>query len=299
MIKNRRKKMKNNLLRFIVILLLLLTAASAGAESSVWVLKSPKATIYFAGSCHVLRASDYPLPPEFDIAYRDSRKIIFEASQDEMAGAEFQAKLLSASIYDDGTTLKQHLSSKAYAKAEAFCKKRNYQIEALQMLRPWMFAMMLTMQEMQKLGAEPNYGIDYFFNEKAHRDGKTIDTLETVDEQIGFLTMLDKGTDNEQIIETIDELEQINIRLADIVNAWRKGDERKTEELSLQDLKNYPKLYNVLITDRNLKWVKKIEGYLQKPEKIMIIVGAAHLVGDNGVIELLKKRGYPVEKLKK
>jgi hypothetical protein len=111
--------------------------------------------------------------------------------------------------------------------------------------------------------------------------------------------MLDKGTDNEQIIETIDELEQINIKLADIVNAWRKGDETKTEELSLQDLKNYPKLYNVLITDRNLKWVKKIEGYLQKPEKIMIIVGAAHLVGDNGVIELLKKRGYPVEKLKK
>lgn len=291
--------MKKYLLRLIVILLLPFTAVSVGAESSVWVLKSPKATIYFAGSCHVLRASDYPLPPEFWTAYKDSRKIIFEASQDEMAGAEFQAKLLSASIYDDGTTLKQHLSTKAYAKAEEFCKKHNYQIEALQILRPWMFAMMLTMQEMQKLGAESNYGIDYVFNESARRDGKTIDTLETVDEQIGFLTMLDKGTDNEQIIETIDELEQINIRLADIVNAWRKGDERKTEELSLQDLKNYPKLYSVLITDRNRKWVKNIEGYLQRPEKIMIIVGAAHLVGDNGVIELFRKRGYQIEKLKK
>jgi hypothetical protein len=291
--------MKKNSLRLFVFLLLFFTASSVQAESSVWVLQSPKATIYFAGSCHVLRASDYPLPPEFWSAYKDSQKIIFETSLNEMAEAEFQTKLLSASIYDDGTTLKQHLSAKAYAKAEVFCKKRDYQIEVLQMLRPWMFAMMLTMQEMQKLGAEPIYGIDHVFNESARRDGKSIDTLETADEQLGFLTMLDKETDDEQIIQTIDELEQINLKLTAIVNAWRKGDDAKTEELSLAELKNYPKLYSTLITDRNRKWVKKIETYLQKPEKIMIIVGAAHLVGDNGVIELLKKRGYQIEKMKK
>ena len=291
--------MKHNLLRLAVILLLLFTAAGVRAESSVWIVSSPKATIYFAGSCHVLRASDYPLPPEFWSAYQDSRKIIFEAPQDEMAGPAFQQKLLSASIYDDGTTLKQHLSAKAYAKAEDFCRKRDYQIEQLQMLRPWMFAMMLTMQEMNRLGAEPNYGIDHVFNESARRDRKVIDNLETVDEQIGFMTLMDKGMDNEQIIQTIDELEQINVKLPDILNAWRKGDEVKIEELSLQELKNYPKLYSFLITDRNRKWVKNIEGYLQQPGKIMIIVGAAHLVGDNGVIELLRKRGYHVEKLKK
>jgi uncharacterized protein YbaP (TraB family) len=110
---------------------------------------------------------------------------------------------------------------------------------------------------------------------------------------------MDKGMDNEQIIQTIDELEQINVKLTDIVNAWRKGNEAKIEELSLKELKNYPKLYSVLITDRNRKWVKNIEGYIQRQEKIMIIVGAAHLVGDNGVIELLRKHGYQVEKLKK
>lgn len=291
--------MKRKLFSFFVFILIFSVTASVFAESSVWVLKSPKATIYFAGSCHVLRSSDYPLPTEFWSAYKDSRKIIFEASQAEMAGAEFQAKLLGASIYDDGTTLKQHLSSKAYSRAEDFCRRHGYPMEMMEMFRPWMFAMMLTMQEMKKLGAEPNHGIDYVFNENARRDRKSIDALETVDEQLGFLTLLDKGTDNEQIIETIDELEQINARLNDIVSAWRKGDEKKTEELSLQDLKNYPKLYNVLITERNRKWVKKIEGYLQKPEKIMIIVGAAHLVGNNGVIELLKKQGYQIEKLKK
>jgi len=291
--------MKHNLLRLAVILLLLFTAAGVRAESSVWIVSSPKATIYFAGSCHVLRASDYPLPPEFWTAYQDSRKIIFEAPQDEMTGLAFQQKLLNASIYDDGTTLKQHLSAKANAKAEEFCRKHNYQIEQLQMLRPWMFAMMLTMQEMKKLGAEPIYGIDYVFNETARRDRKAIGSLETVDEQIGFMTLMDKGMDNEQIIQTIDELEQINVKLTDILNAWRKGDEAKIEELSLKELKNYPKLYSVLITDRNRKWVKNIEGYLQRPEKIMIIVGTAHLVGDNGVIELLRKRGYQVEKLKK
>ena len=291
--------MKFKLFRIVLALILFFTAAGVQAETSVWVVTSPTSTVYLAGSCHVLRASDHPLPAEFFSAYSDSRKIILEASLGDMEKPEYLEKLMAAATYSDGTTLKQHLSSQAYSKAEAFCRERNYPLEQYQSFRPWMFAMTLTMSEMSKIGAESNNGVDYFFNERAQKDRKMAGSLETVDQQIGFLTMMDNSMSNEQIIETIDELKQINTKGPEILNAWKNGDEAKIEALNLNELKNYPKLYQVLILDRNKKWINEIDGYLNSPVNTMVIVGVAHLVGDNSVVDLLRKRGYKVVKLQK
>ncbi len=291
--------MKLKLLRTVLALILILAAASVGAETSVWVVKSPTTTVYLAGSCHVLRASDHPLPSEFFSAYSDSRKIILEASIGDMEKPEYLEKLMSAAIYSDGSTLKQHLSSQAYSKVEAFCRERNYPIEQYQSFRPWMLAMTLTMSEMAKIGAESNSGVDYFFNDKAQKDRKVVGSLETMDQQIGFLTLMDRFMSNEQIAETIEELRQINTKGPEIFNAWKNGDETKIEALNLNELKNYPKLYQALILDRNKKWINDIEGYLGSSVNTMVIVGVAHLVGNNSVIDLLRKRGYKVVKLQK
>jgi len=157
----------------------------------------------------------------------------------------------------------------------------------------------LTMSEMDRIGAEPNNGVDYFFNEKALKDRKMMGSLETVDQQIGFLTMMDAYMSNEQITETIDELRQIKTKGPEILNAWKNGDEAKIEALNLKELKNYPKLYQALIVDRNKKWINDIESYLNGSVNTMVIVGVAHLVGDNSVVDLLRKRGYKVVKLQK
>ena len=291
--------MKLRLLRIVLALILIFTAAGVKAETSVWVVKSSQSTVYLAGSCHVLRASDHPLPAEFFSAYQDSRKIIFEAPLGDMEKPEYLEKLMLAATYSDGTTLKQHLSSSAYSKAETFCRERNYPIEQYQSFRPWMLAMTLTMSEMSRIGAESNNGVDYFFNEKAQNDRKMLGSLETVDQQIGFLTMMDAYMSNEQITETIDELRQIKTKGPEILNAWKNGDEAKIEALNLKELKNYPKLYQALIVDRNKKWISDIEGYLNSSVNTMVIVGVAHLVGDDSVVDLLRKRGYKVVKLQK
>ena len=291
--------MKIKFLRLLLSLIFIFVAAGVGAETSVWVVKSPTSTVYLAGSCHVLRASDHPLPAEFFSAYSDSGKVVLEASLGEMEKPEYLGKLMQLATYSDGTTLKQHLSPQAYLKAEAFCKERNYPIEQYQSFRPWMFAMTMTMSEMARIGADANNGVDYFFNEKARKDQKMVGNLETVDQQIGFLTMIDTIMSNEQIAETIDELTQINTLWPEILNAWRKGDELKIEELNLIELRKYPKLYQALIVDRNRKWISNIEGYLGSSLNTMVIVGVAHLVGNNSVVDLLRKKGYKVIKLQK
>ena len=127
--------------------LVLSAAAIAGAESSVWVVRGPKTTLYLAGSCHVLRASDHPLPREFDAAYADSQRLIFEAPPAELETPDYIQKLMRVAALTDGTTLRDHLSPSVYARAEKFCRERGYPFEQYQLFRPWMLAMFLTMQE--------------------------------------------------------------------------------------------------------------------------------------------------------
>lgn len=291
--------MKLNLLRTALVLFILFTASDVQAESSVWVASSSKATVYLAGSFHMLRASDYPLPAEFFTAYQDSRKIIFEVPPGEMERPEYMGKFLSAAIYNDGTTLKEHITSEAYSMAENFCIERNYPMAQYQFFKPTFFIMTLTVLEMNKIGADPKKGVDYFFKDKAMDDGKATGSLETVDQQISILTSMDASVGSDQILQAIDELEQIEVMLGEHLAAWRRGDEAKMEELYIKGLKRYPKLYQSLIVDRNNKWVRDIEGYLNGSGNAMVVVGAAHLVGDNSVVNLLRKRGYKVVKLQK
>jgi hypothetical protein len=291
--------MKFNLFRVALVLFILFTAFGVWAESSVWVARSSKATVYLAGSFHMMRASDYPLPAEFFRAYNDSHKIIFEVPPGETESPEYMGKFLSLAIYNDGTTLKEHISSAAYAKAESFCKEWDYPLEQYQFFKPTFFVMTLTVSEMNKIGADPQKGIDNFFKEKAVQDGKATGSLETVDQQINLLTSMDASLGSEQILESIEELKQIEVMLGELLAAWRKGDEPKMEELYIKDLKRYPKLYQTLIVDRNNKWMRNIEGYLNGSGNTMVVVGAAHLVGADSLINLLRKRGYKVVKLQK
>jgi uncharacterized protein YbaP (TraB family) len=282
-----------------LVLFILFTASGVWAESSVWVARSSKATVYLAGSFHMLRASDYPLPAEFFRAYNDSRKIIFEVPPGETESPEYMERFLSLATYNDGTTLKEHITTAAYAKAESFCKERNYPLEQYQFFKPTFLVMTLTVSEMNKIGADPQKGIDNFFKDKAVQDGKATGSLETVDQQISLLTSMDEGLGSDQILEFIEELKQIEVMLGELLAVWRKGDEAKMEELYIKDLKLYPKLYQTLIVDRNNKWVRNIEVYLNGSGNTMVVVGAAHLVGADGLVNLLRKRGYKVIKLQK
>jgi uncharacterized protein YbaP (TraB family) len=289
--------MKPRLLGTSLALLLILLAGEARAESSVWAVSSRTSTVYLAGSYHILRASDYPLPLEFEAAYRQSSKIVFEVPPGDMQKPEVQARLARMAVYDDGSTLQQHLTPQAYGKVEAFCRERGYPLTQFRVLRPWMLAMTLMFLEMERLGLQPTAGVDEFFDTKARQDGKVIEGLETVDEQIEFVTLLDKGMDDELVIQTVGELQQLSAKLAAFVNAWRTGDERSLEEFLLKELKEYPRLYRVLIVGRNQRWLKRIEGCLTQPGRVMVIVGAGHMVGSDGLLEALRQRGYNVTKL--
>jgi len=289
--------MKLNLFRFILAALFVLISVSSWAQTSVWIVKSGNTAVYLAGSIHMLRASDHPLPAEFFRAYENSRQIIFETLPGEMEKTENMEKFMRASIYSDGTTLRDHISPAAYAGAETFCKENNYPMNRFAYLRPIFFLMTLTVLQANKLGADAKKGVDAFFKEKALNDGKKITGLETAGQQINFLTSLDSAMEENQLLESIDELKQIDALFLNAVNAWRKGDETMIAKSYLERMKDFPIIYKNIITDRNKQWVKTIEKCLKEQESTMLIVGLAHFPGEEGIIKLLRKRGYSVTKL--
>ncbi len=289
--------MKLNLFRFILAALFVLISVSSWAQTSVWIVKSGNTAVYLAGSIHMLRASDHPLPAEFFRAYENSRQIIFETSPGEMEKTENMEKFMRASVYNDGTTLRDHISPEAYARAEIFCKENNYPMNRFAYLRPIFFLMTLTVLQANKLGADAKKGVDAFFKEKALNDGKEIAGLETAGQQINFLTSLDSAMEGKQLLDSIDELKQIDALFLKAVDAWRKGDEALIARSYLDRMKDFPQVYKNIIIDRNKQWVKTIEKCLKERENTMLLVGLVHFAGEEGLLNLLRQRGYSVIKL--
>ncbi|HPD56375.1 MAG TPA: TraB/GumN family protein [Smithellaceae bacterium] len=291
--------MKFSLWRFVLPAFFVFMAADAVAQSSVWMVRAGKATVYLAGSVHLLRSADHPLPAEFFRAYDNSRRIVFEVMPGEMERPENMEKYLRASVYSDGKTLREHLPAEIYERVEIFCKDKNYPMNRLAYLRPGFFLITLTVFEMNKLGADLKKGVDYYFKEKALQDGKTIGALETAEEQIKFLSLLDAALDARQMMESIEELKMLEEYYTKTVAAWKKGDEEEIDRVYLKRLKGYPEAYQTIITDRNKRWVKIVETFLGGEENTMVVGGVAHFAGEEGLLNLLRQRGYKLVKLQK
>jgi uncharacterized protein YbaP (TraB family) len=93
----------------------------------------------------------------------------------------------------------------------------------------------------------------------------------------------------------MNEMDHLERNVTKIVRAWQTGDVRSLEGHLLAGMRDYPEINRKVIEDRNRRWLPQIEALLSRGENALVVVGAAHLVGNNGVIQLLKDRGYRVE----
>jgi uncharacterized protein YbaP (TraB family) len=279
------------------IILVLSACTWASAESSVWKAQKGNSTIYLGGTCHVLRESDYPLPPEFEKAYRASDLVVFETDIAALMNPAMQQKLLAKAVYADGSTIDKHLSAKVYGELSAFCQTGGFPLQAFSRFKPSMVMVTMTMLELKKKGAGEQ-GVDQYFHGLALKDKKPVEGLETVDEQIGFITSMADGNEDDFVLNSLKDMKTLEDLFGKLADAWRKGDAGKLDELMDADLKlRQPKLYRRLITERNNNWLPLIDAYQQTPRTEFILVGVGHLVGPDGIIESLRKKGYKVDKL--
>ena len=278
------------------IILVLLFCTQSLAESSVWKIQKGESVMYLGGTCHLLRQSDFPLPAEFDKAYRESDIVVFETDLGEFNNPSAQAKLMSKAMYNDGSTVDKHLSSQTYKLLSGYCEANGIPLGVLKQFKPSMIVVMMEAVELAKLNVTQE-GVDTFFYKLAKRDKKIVEGLETVDEQISYLAGMGEGNEDAFVRYTIEDFKSIERQYESLVAAWKKGDTRRIYDLMVADLKEMPKLYKELLTDRNKNWLPLIDAYQKTPQKRFILVGVGHLVGPDGILEALRQKGYKVEKL--
>ncbi len=278
------------------ILLLLLIPSLTFAETSLWRISNGKDSLNLGGSVHLLGQADYPLPDEFEQAFRESGILVLETDLAALTKPEVQVNLAKRLMYQNGVTLKTKLKRETYQALLRYCRSVRFPVSALTTMKPALVVLTLTLTKLQKLGVASGTGVDQFFLQKAQAQGKPVSGLESVETQIKTLESMGEGQEDKFILSTIKDLKKTDVFLTKITKAWRFGDLSQMERIGLKPMRDeFPKLNQSLLTTRNNAWLDSIGAMLKTPQREFVLVGALHLVGEQGLLAQLKQKGYRVE----
>ncbi len=149
--------------------------------------------------------------------------------------------------------------------------------------------------EWQKAGFEPDLGLDKHFYDRAQAEGKPVQGLETVAFQIARFDDMSMPDQDRLLQQSLKELETETAAVTTLANAWKAGDVATIEKIVLQDIKSDPLMYRRLIVERNQTWLPKIEALFARAKPAFVVVGAAHLIGPDGLLAALRASGYTLE----
>jgi len=280
------------------LLILFIFPAVCFSETSLWQVSKNGNTLFLGGTIHVLKKEDYPLPVEFNDAFKKSDILFFETDIDKTQTPEFGEKMSQMMTYPAGKSLKNALNKNTFEKLKKYLAERNIPVEQFIHFKPSMVVLVMTVIELKKMGMV-DVGVDQYFYQKAKAAGKPTAYFETIDEQIKFLASMGSGNENEMILSTIKDMSRMESMMSVIKSAWLKGDEAKLAEVSLTEMmRDYPDLYKILLVKRNNNWMPHIEKMMTDRKVEMILVGALHLVGKDGLLQQLRNKGYNVKQYK-
>ena len=268
----------------------------ADEKSLLWKVSKGSSSVYVLGSIHYLRSENYPLKKAILDAFETSKRLVLEIDLNATSGQAAQRLMLEKALFRDGTSLPQNISAETYQLAAERATQLGIDMGIFNPMKPWFAAINLIAIKLKALGLDPRRGVDQYLAGEAKRRGKPISGLETLDFQIGLLDQLSKQNQEAMLRETVSELDLLDRNIDEIVRSWADGDESVLAKLLLAGMMEFPEIHQKVIVERNRRWVPEIEKLLEQGSGALIVVGAAHLVGRDGVIEMLKTKGYSVEK---
>ncbi|MGO1540995.1 MAG: TraB/GumN family protein [Luteimonas sp.] len=286
-------------------------ALAPAAEPPVpllWKATAGERSVYLLGSFHLLKPDDYPLSPDVDAAFADSDSVVFEIPPEELQSPELGIKMGQAAMRTDGTVLDSALPEETVAALTAWTEENTAALQqlqlspqVLQMFDPWFVSLMVTIIEMGKYGLDPELGLDNHLATRAGEAGKETGGLETADQQIAFFTGMSDEEQVQFLQSTLDSTgEEGRAEITQLHDAWRSGNAQVLwDEMAVEMRAEFPAVYQRINVDRNDAWVPQVEAMLD-PEgtgNTLLVVGALHLVGEDGVVEKLEAKGYEVERI--
>jgi uncharacterized protein YbaP (TraB family) len=278
---------------------LILAAGPASAQDSkqhfLWKVEaSSGAVAYLLGSLHVLTPEFYPLSPEINNAFAASKTLVEEVDFDEMTDPAQMMNALARAMLTGGQTLQQLVSAEIYADVVQRAEKSGLPMMALQRMKPWLVAMTLMGPTLQSAGFRADLGVDKHFFDRAKEAGMKRQALETLAYQLDSLDQMSPRLQEEMLKSTLKDIDTLVGNVTEMARKWAAGDVKALEKDLLISFEESRELYGRLLVERNNNWIPTVDACLKDNAACFIVVGAAHLVGPDGLPTLLLKKGYRV-----
>jgi uncharacterized protein YbaP (TraB family) len=288
--------MRHRIAAVLVGLLLLSTQPHAQTgKNFLWKVEDQSGSVaYLLGSLHVLTPEWYPLSAVINQAFADSRTLVEEVDLDETNDPTLMMAALAKAMLTDGKTLDQIVAPEVFAEVRRRAEQSGMPMIALQRMKPWLVAITLMAPTLQAAGFKPELGIDRHFFDRAKLSGMKRQALETIAYQLDRFDQLSPKLQEDLLKTTMDDLDTEVTGVKEMAQAWSFGNTASMEKLTLAALKDSPELYTRLLVERNANWIPHVETCLKEKAGCFIVVGAAHLVGPDGLPALLAKKGYKV-----
>jgi uncharacterized protein YbaP (TraB family) len=276
--------------------LLLCAAPYAQGRSFLWKITARQGgTIYLAGSVHLLSDQYYPLKPAYDNAFSRADLLVEEVDMADMLAPESQMQMLTRGMLPPTQSLEKLIAPETYKATTRKVEALGLPMEPLKRFKPWMLAITLQGMEWQKAGFNADLGLDKHFYDAAVAAGKRVQGLETLQYQISRFDEMPMDQQDRLLSETLKELDTTKEEFTKLATAWQSGDAGVVEKLALEDLRSEPAMYQRLLVERNQQWLPKIEALFSRPAPALVVVGAAHLIGPDGLLAVLRSKGYTIE----
>lgn len=299
--KDRGKSVKVAAANALAVLFYIACAGPAWAAASpnfLWQVQVRGSTIYLLGSIHVLKKEVYPLSKTIQEAFAQSDTLAVEANINDLTRIDLE-RIAFSSLYREGDNLERHVSPATLALIKKEAGRLALPLEVALQQKPWCLGLTLQSLALLQAGYDPAYGVDQHFLTRATGKKKILE-LEGLDEQIDLLAGLSETEQEIFLLSSLNDLKNI-IREADkLVETWRAGAVKRLEAIIAKNApqdNSFTSINEKLILDRNKKMAAVIETYLKSPGTCFVIVGAAHLIGNQGIVQLLKDKGYKVRQL--
>jgi uncharacterized protein YbaP (TraB family) len=256
-------------------------------NSLIYKIQSKTSTVYLLGSIHVLAEE-----------YYNSQKIVFEIDPEILFSPAAAKKSEKYYTFQNGKTLKSVLSPKTYKLLKNKLRPLGIEMKQVQKLKPWVVYLTMSGKFDSSIEFRPDLGIEHYFYRKAKDAGKPTGGLETVQDQIQVFDTLPMKVQEAMLKESlaITDSKKREQAFLHMVKSWHQGNLEGLEEL-VETMKTYPLFYEKLLVQRNKNWVPQIENFLTEEKNVLVIVGAAHLPGKDGLLTLLAEKGYELERV--
>ncbi|MBS0463239.1 MAG: TraB/GumN family protein [Proteobacteria bacterium] len=286
-------------LAFVLGLLLAAGALAKPPTPLLWKASKGDTTIYLLGSLHILLASDYPLSDDVQGAYRGAAQVVFEVPPAEMSPLALLGPTATLGMYQDPSeSLESDLGPELWQRLSAYGQKNGLSAFMLKRMRPWLASMTILALETKKLSYDPNLGLDKHFMDRSAADRKATGGFETAQQQLRIIAGTPKAEQIRDLREMLDDLPKFSQKMAQMHGMWREGNAGALYAEELKEFKDQPDMQRRMLDDRNRDWVPKLDKIAASTKgPVLVIVGAMHLLGPDGLVQLLGKDGYRVERV--